>query len=109
MAALYFFARVVPLLQGERNLGMGVDDRASHATDDTAEPRDHLVTPDQPEAGPVSILIVDELQIFRDGLRVLLASDARLTIVADVARPSSPVTRGAAPSSTSRKCASSAR
>jgi DNA-binding NarL/FixJ family response regulator len=32
---------------------------------------------------PVRILIVDELQIFRDGLRLLLASDVRLQVVGD--------------------------
>jgi len=33
----------------------------------------------------VRVLIVDELQIFRDGLRLLLASDTRLQVVADTA------------------------
>src|SRR4051794_16227957 len=36
-------------------------------------------------ARPVRIVIVDELRIFRDGLRLLLASDARLHVVADTA------------------------
>ena len=40
---------------------------------------------DRASTPPVTILIVDELQIFRDGLRLLLASDTRLQVVADAA------------------------
>lgn len=70
---------------------MGFVDRASHPPNDPGEPRDHRIAAERPQAAtaapapPIRILIVDELQIFRDGLRVLLASDARLQIVADAA------------------------
>jgi DNA-binding NarL/FixJ family response regulator len=70
---------------------MGFVDRASHAANDPGGPRDDLVAAERPEAAtaapapPVRILIIDELQIFRDGLRLLLASNARLQIVGDTA------------------------
>jgi len=51
---------------------MGVVDRASNAEEESGE-------------RPVRILIIDELQIFRDGLRLLLASNAGLQIVGDTA------------------------
>jgi DNA-binding NarL/FixJ family response regulator len=70
---------------------MGVVDRAAHAANEPGEPRDHPLAAERPDVatpGPaplVRILIVDELQIFRDGLRLLLASDPRLQVVADAA------------------------
>lgn len=70
---------------------MGVVDRASHAPNDRSDPRDDPFAAQRPDAAsaapapPVRILIIDELQIFRDGLRLLLASDARLQVVADAA------------------------
>jgi two-component system nitrate/nitrite response regulator NarL len=65
-------------------------ERASHASNDPGQPRDTAIAAKRPRpasgalAPPIRILIVDELQIFRDGLRVLLAS-ARLQVVADAA------------------------
>ena len=69
---------------------MGFVDRVSHAANDPGEPRDDPVGAEPPQAAtaapaPVRVLIVDELQLFRDGLRVLLASSARLRIVGDTA------------------------
>jgi DNA-binding NarL/FixJ family response regulator len=69
---------------------MAFVDRASHAPNDPGEPGGDRIVAEPADAGkaapaPVRILIVDELQIFRDGLRVLLASDARLVVVADAA------------------------
>lgn len=70
---------------------MGFVDQAPHAANDPGEPRDDPIAAERSEAAtaapapPVRILIVDELQIFRDGLRLLLASNARLHIVGDTA------------------------
>jgi two-component system, NarL family, nitrate/nitrite response regulator NarL len=71
---------------------MALVDGASHAAKESADGPPCIATPhdDRTELGaahaqPVRILIVDELPIFRDGLRLLLASDARLHIVADTA------------------------
>jgi len=66
-------------------------DRASHAANDPGEAAGNPVAGERSQlalaalAPPIRILIVDEHQIFRDGLRVLLASDARLQVVADAA------------------------
>jgi two-component system, NarL family, nitrate/nitrite response regulator NarL len=73
---------------------MGLGDRAPDSPADFTEHRDTDVgaaVEDCPrDAGtaqpqPVRVLIVDDLPIFRDGLRLLLAADARLQIVADTA------------------------
>ncbi len=72
---------------------MGFGHRASDSPTDSTE---HCATDATPAAVEdsqrdggqpqrVRVLIVDELAIFRDGLRLLLASDARLQIVADTA------------------------